>query len=492
MRLSRRKILFPSNDGRTKLKKVLHAHRQKPGHNRMTATEASFFPVPRHFSTTPIIKDLLVTKTSIDQDETVRECLPLLKCLDDPTRDPFDFNGNGVPPLDREEHVVYLQNALEEFPAAFVGADASRPWMVYWGLMGLYLLGEDVTEYRSRVVKSFTTMQNLTGGFGGGQGQYSHLAGSYAAILSLALVGGPDTFSFIDRRSMWQWLGRLKQPNGGFRICEGGEEDVRGAYCALVMLSLLDLPFELDSEAPARQVGLQTFGDGLGEYLSRCQTYEGGISAAPGNEAHGAYAFCTIACLCLLDEPHKAIPRYLDVEALLSWLSSRQYAPEGGFAGRTNKLVDACYSHWLGGCWPLVQAALDGPYSNPQAHGAATVGSLYSREGLTRYTLCCCQSATGGLRDKPSKSPDSYHTCYNLAGLSALQHYHYYESPLSAAHFATAFTWRVVDHQPTTSRSLDVDVFDDADRLRPFHPVYVIPHASVLAIRAWAEAQHRL
>lgn len=45
-------------------------------------------------------------------------------------------------------------------------------------------------------------MQNPTGGFGGGHGQISHLAGSYAAILALALVGGEDVFALIDRRAM--------------------------------------------------------------------------------------------------------------------------------------------------------------------------------------------------------------------------------------------------------------------------------------------------
>jgi len=256
---------------------------------------------------------------------------------------------------------------------------------------------------RNRVVTTFASMQNPSGGLGGGQGQYSHLAGSYAAILSLALVGGVEAYSLIDRETMWNWLGRLKQPNGGFQVCEGGEEDVRGAYCALVIISLLNLPLELPQSARARESGLSTFRDGLGEYLSRCQTYEGGISAAPGNEAHAAYAFCAIACLCLLDQPHLALPKYLDVDALLSWLSSRQYAPEGGFAGRTNKLVDGCYSHWLGGCWPLVEAALDGPRSTINVTASATVGSLFSRQGLTRYILGCCQAETGGLRDKPSK-----------------------------------------------------------------------------------------
>lgn len=102
--------------------------------------------------------------------------------------------------------------------------------------------------------------------------------------------------------------------------------------------------------------------------------------------------------------------RFLDVARLISWLSSRQYAPEGGFSGRTNKLVDGCYSHWVGGCWPLIEAALSGTRAIP-SHSAEKLGlpsyqrSLYSREGLIRYTMCCCQdlSKRGGLRDKPGR-----------------------------------------------------------------------------------------
>lgn len=37
---------------------------------------------------------------------------------------------------------------------------------------------------------------------------------------------------------------------------------------------------------------------------------------------------------------------------------------------------------------------------------------------LERYILLCAQDIHGGLRDKPSKSRDFYHTCYNLSGLS--------------------------------------------------------------------------
>lgn len=94
--------------------------------------------------------------------------------------------------------------------------------------------------------------------------------------------------------------------------------------------------------------------------------------------------------------------RYLDVHRLLAWLSARQYAPEGGFAGRTNKLVDGCYSHWVGGCWPLLEAAIKQTPAERQKVDLPKT-ALYSRDGLIRYILACCQSEKGGLRDKPSK-----------------------------------------------------------------------------------------
>lgn len=49
---------------------------------------------------------------------------------------------------------------------------------------------------------------------------------------------------------------------------------------------------------------------------------------------------------------------------------------------------------------------------------------------MSKVTLCvtvvhcrrCCQQSKGGLRDKPGKAADYYHTCYCLSGLSSAQH----------------------------------------------------------------------
>lgn len=136
-------------------------------------------------------------------------------------------NIHGIPPLHRDRHVKFLHKQLGELPPMFKSADPSRPWIFYWCLAGLSLLGEDVAVYRSRLIETVRPMQNATGGFAGGFGQTSHLATTYAAVLSLALVGGQEAYELLDRKSMWKWLCSLKQTDGGFQMAVGGEEDVR-------------------------------------------------------------------------------------------------------------------------------------------------------------------------------------------------------------------------------------------------------------------------
>lgn len=53
-----------------------------------------------------------------------------------------------------------------------------------------------------RVAETLTPAQNATGGFGGGHGHLSHLAPSYAAVLSIAMVGGQEAYEVIDRLAL--------------------------------------------------------------------------------------------------------------------------------------------------------------------------------------------------------------------------------------------------------------------------------------------------
>ncbi|TKA22952.1 hypothetical protein B0A50_07694 [Salinomyces thailandicus] len=401
------------------------------------------------------------TTTMEAQQKTTAECLSYLTLKD--SQD-LPLNLYGLPHLRRKAHADFLRVTLGTLPAPYAAMDASRPWLFYWTMAGLTSLGEDVSGYRERLMETVRPLQNPTGGFGGGHGQLSHCACTYATVLALTCVGGLEV---VDRTAMWRWLGEVKQADGGFKMALGAEEDIRGAYCAMTILALLNLPLELPQDCAARKTGLNSFTDKLGEWVSSCQTYEGGIAGAPTNEAHGAYAFCALACLSILDAPHKTIPRFLNIEALIHWLASMQTTPEGGFAGRTNKLVDACYSHWVGGCWSLLQAATKSP------------NDLWSREGLIRYLLTCCQQPgkRGGMRDKPSTRPDGYHTCYSLAGLSAAQnHYHYHTEESPTTFLSSAFQWSA--SRPSKEEMAQWSI-EEEDRVRLVHPVFVVPMEAV-------------
>jgi protein farnesyltransferase subunit beta len=110
--------------------------------------------VPKLFTSLPALRDPLKTDSSSVQDSTVQECLPFLAGSGDPEKSASDVNVYGVPNLDRKAHIAFLHSSLGELPPGFVAADASRPWMLYWALVGLYLLGEDISAYRERCVFS--------------------------------------------------------------------------------------------------------------------------------------------------------------------------------------------------------------------------------------------------------------------------------------------------------------------------------------------------
>ena len=333
--------------------------------------------------------------------------------------------------LNRRGHAGFASSGLGVLSSGYQSLDASRPWIAYWCLLSLDVLGSSAItdELSTSVVSLLESCQNPGGGYGGGPGQMSHLAPTYAAMCALMIVGTEEALGSVDREAMRTWLLSIKQENGAFAMHEDGEVDARACYCALHVASVLSI---LDDEV-AR---------GVGDFLLATQGFDGGMGALPGNEPHGGYTYCAVGGLLLLGRGHE-----MRVESLLHWVVSRQMPVEGGFQGRTNKLVDGCYSFWQGAV-PLMldyllthpQGAAYGP-GDAYACGGVKGGEeeeevgglmeanivrlgtqLYSQEALQDYILIAAQNPRGGLRDKPGKSPDYYHTCYNLAGLSVSQH----------------------------------------------------------------------
>ncbi|KAH9471495.1 hypothetical protein Pst134EA_005391 [Puccinia striiformis f. sp. tritici] len=397
--------------------------------------------MPRH-ALAPTPYDDLRTDTSSSQVSTeIDISTHLLPWLDvkDGENSPGSQPVDGVL-LTRSSHIAYLYPLFFKLPTRFSSLDSSRGWIIYWTVGAFSVLDARIQrDERLRAIETLMSFQHPQGGFGGGPGQLAHLASTYASISALAiLLDGVDQSIFeetcaqIDRKKMYEWMLSLKMPDGSFRMHHGGEIDVRSCFGALTVATLLNfLTPELVHNAP--------------DYLVSCQTYEGGLcatslsnscaqleatlpefsSAAPIGEAHGGYNSCALACDFLLQGlPSLSHSPKLDYDSCLRWAAHMQGLPieGGGFRGRTNKLVDGCYSWWCAGAFPLLRALMSSDLTDEQDSF-----DLFDRQALQEYILLISQDLTpkakqGGLRDKPSAVPDMYHTHYILSGLSLAQH----------------------------------------------------------------------
>lgn len=360
--------------------------------------------------------------------------------------------------LQRDEHIKYLNEGLKQLGPSFVALDSSRPWLCYWIIHSMALLGESLDyQLENNAIDFLNRCQDPKGGFGGGPGQMPHLATTYAAVNAIVTLGGQKALSSINRDKLYNFLLRMKDPSGAFRMHDAGEIDVRACYTAISVASILNI---LDDELIR----------GVGNFILSCQTYEGGIAGEPGSEAHGGYTFCGLATMILINEVN-----HLDLAGLIDWVVFRQ-GVECGFQGRANKLVDGCYSFWQGGVLALLQRIdlvtgerlslfdsgeedstgnstsegedTDGissmaeetchfqngeqqdtscsvnytSSSHTQSLGNVEMEPLFHSLALQQYILLCSQLENGGFRDKPGKPRDFYHTCYCLSGLSVCQH----------------------------------------------------------------------
>lgn len=341
--------------------------------------------------------------------------------------------------LVKEKHAAYLIKNIRNLHRNFASLDASRPWIIYWILHACYLLSQEhaLAHVYPDIISTLSKFHNSTGGFGGGPCQISHGAPTYGSVMSLCIIGTPEAYAVIDRKAIYRFFLSMKHANGGFCIHKDGEVDTRSTYTFLAVARVLNI---LTPELTA----------GVAEYLCSCQTYEGGFGGEMDNEAHGGYNFCALAALHILGQAQRC-----NLAALEYWLVSRQMKVEGGFQGRTNKLVDSCYSYWQGAAVALLTMIKNGDSDiadavarraaaaasealadtldetpapivvGPEATAAKNANGDFSmnQKALQRYVLHCAQdSDDGGLRDKPGKPRDFYHSCYALSGLSVVQY----------------------------------------------------------------------
>ncbi|TID29731.1 hypothetical protein CANINC_001649 [Pichia inconspicua] len=372
-----------------------------------------------------------------------------------------------IPVLNRRAHLMYVHGfMMHPLPGMFDKLDASKTWISYWLMNSASLLGGklsikesiEASNLLSTIVDTTITICEDHTGFGGGPFQLAHLAASYAAFMTMALTENKKLWSSIDKGKVKSWLLSRKSPNGSFSMHEGGETDTRAVYCALCIASLLNL---LDDDIL----------DGVADWLIACQTYEGGFGGEPGDEAHGGYTFCALAALFIIMKPEELVNKLKHFDNLIKWTVDRQYSLEGGFSGRSNKLVDGCYSHWIGGTIALLEMITN---LNGDTNKYAP---LIDRQRLLNYIICCCQDRMG-LRDKPSCKSDFYHTNYVLCGLSMAQHFQVYDSE-TASLLGNAFSSRPIE----ISDSEVVDV-QNANKVKGLHPIFGLPYDVAYKMKA--------
>ena len=190
----------------------------------------------------------------------------------------------------------------------------------------------------------------------------------------------------------------------------------RGTYCLLVVATLLDL---ITPELIHN----------VDKFIASCQTYEGGFACStygfetgesPSTaEAHGGYTSCSLNAYFLLSSikppagaPSLAaeFPRKIDVDGAMRWaaLMQGEAIEAGGFRGRSNKLVDGCYSWWVGGGVPVIeelsrrereaQGRKMGPRAQPIFnHSQCSLFSYPITTDISRFTgVCAVSSPTRG------------------------------------------------------------------------------------------------
>uniref|UniRef100_A0A915LP28 Protein farnesyltransferase subunit beta n=1 Tax=Meloidogyne javanica TaxID=6303 RepID=A0A915LP28_MELJA len=284
--------------------------------------------------------------------------------------------------LHRQQHINFILGLLNNLPGGYSELSSSRAWLCFWGVHSLRLLGGHLKEELANRIVSVLNLCKSSGGYAGAPGHCPHIVTTYAAVMTLVEIGTDEALNSIERDKLKEFISSMKQSNGSFCVHEDGEIDVRAVYCAFTVSYLCNLS------------NLEELFEGSSAWLTRCQTYEGGFGGEPGCESHGGYTFCALATFALMQKMY-----LIDTQSALRWLVFRQMKLEGGFQGRTNKLVDVCYSYWLSACFCAIENEIFNKGNSTEEDKC-----LFNVIDLQKYILEISQNNCGGFRDKPEKS----------------------------------------------------------------------------------------
>ncbi|KAH8829195.1 terpenoid cyclases/protein prenyltransferase alpha-alpha toroid [Flagelloscypha sp. PMI_526] len=350
---------------------------------------------------------------------------------------------NPVSTFNPSGHIGAVRRCLSGLPFSAVEAEGSLMALVFYSLASFDLLGVidqstsvrplsekerkvgpkelELDLWKEWIWEQYVTVQKdgiRMSGFKPGPWMTSsleqvirdepNLITTYTGLLNLCLLRDETIGTRIDSTSVKELVRACQHSDGSFSTTATlTDGDLRTTYCAFVLCYLMDDWSCLNLETAL-------------EYISRCRTYEGGYGQFPGCEAQGGTTYTALASLYLSTNPLS--PK--EKNQTTRWLTSLQSqcsqseplknqdsddedetnAPSarGGFAGRTNKVEDACYCFWCGASLKILSGT----------------ESLLSVDALVSF-LSGCQFRFGGIAKAAGDTPDPYHTYLSLAVLSA-------------------------------------------------------------------------
>lgn len=303
---------------------------------------------------------------------------------------------NSALKLYRESHFKYCIRMLTKKGniETFAGFkdESFFVWNTAYFLFPMRVLGYEreneakMNEYVEKCTEYISNMITKDGVFSGLYMDNGHLVANYSCVMTIALIGTEKAYKLVDRQKIYKWLLELKVKNGSFRTTKGMEYDIRATFTALLIAySFNILTPELTS--------------GVEEFVLSCRSYDGGFSPKPGLESHGGYVHCAVGIMNILGKLDS-----LNLDSLIRWISMKQMEFSGGFQGRVNKLVDSCYSWWIGSSCKIISEHLG-------------IEPFWNTHAMTDYLIKSAQYEDGGFCDHRPSGPDPFHTFFGLAGL---------------------------------------------------------------------------
>lgn len=287
-----------------------------------------------------------------------------------------------------ERHVRFLRMHLRLLSQHYISLDTSRMTALcdalnqiddsathlshrYFCVAGLKCLGARIEDPASAVEWIYS--RQVPGGFS--ETAKPHLASTFSALSALRCLG--DDLRRVDSAAILSEIATLIDEEGS--VAASVEEplrDTRFCYCACAIAKLLG-----SKPNPA-----------VGDFVERCQAYDGGFGLIPGGESHGGSTFCAIAALKLLGRH--------PTDNAIHWCL-RRFSTEG-VQGRVNKAPDTCYSFWIG--------------ASLKALGV--LEEFIEPTSIDAFLTDCEHAVLGGFAKSADAHPDLLHTFYSIAWLS--------------------------------------------------------------------------